>query len=122
MATRSQGRPAYLVSQNKKIRLWHCHLTYISNTQVIRALKLVDGIDLGSNKYNLVKVFIDSDDSKASTGDENNNNISRIELIPFKTITTLVSHSLLHTIESNKTDLLDKLCTPCVGNKSTYII
>lgn len=32
----------------------------MSNVQVVKAFKLVDGIDIGLKKYNLIKVFIDS--------------------------------------------------------------
>lgn len=71
MAIRGRGRPTHLVSPNKRIRLWHRCLAYVSNARVVRASKLVDGIDLGPKKeYDPAEVLIDSDDSEASA-DEN---------------------------------------------------
>lgn len=54
-------RPIYLISQSKRIQLWHQWLIYTSNTHLLRAAKLVDGIKLDDDKkYNLAEIFIDS--------------------------------------------------------------
>ena len=68
MAITGRGRPTHLVSQNKRIRLWHRRLVHVSNARVVRASKLVDDISLDQDdrEYNPAKVFIDLDDSNAS--------------------------------------------------------
>lgn len=66
MTIPGKGRPTHLVSQNKRIRLWYRRLTHANNVRVVRASKLVDGINLGLKKeYNLVEVFVNSKDSDA---------------------------------------------------------
>lgn len=45
MAIYGQGRPTHLMSQNKRVRLWHRQLAHISNARVVRASKLIDSID-----------------------------------------------------------------------------
>lgn len=38
-------------------------MAYVSNTQVVKASKLVESIDLGPTKeYNSTQIFVDSDD------------------------------------------------------------
>lgn len=67
MAITIQDQPTHLVSKNKHICLWHQWLAHVSNIQVVRASKLVKSIDLGpAKKYNLIKVFVDSEDSEDS--------------------------------------------------------
>lgn len=68
MAITERGRPTHLVSQNKRIRLWHRRLTHVSDARVVRAAKLVDGIvfEQEGRKYNPAEVLIDSDDSNAT--------------------------------------------------------
>lgn len=63
MAIQGQDWPTYLVSQNKRIDLWHRQLAHISNSLAIWASKFIDGIQQGYNddkKYDHTKVFIDS--------------------------------------------------------------
>lgn len=43
---RRRERSTHLVNKNKKIRIWHRKLSHVNNARVIRALTLVDGIDL----------------------------------------------------------------------------
>lgn len=60
MAITEQRQPIYLVSQNKYICLWYWQLALASNAWVVKASKLVDRIDLGSEKEcNPVEVFLD---------------------------------------------------------------
>lgn len=67
MAMTGRGRPTHLVSQNKRVRLWHRRLAHISNARVLRAAKLVDGMKLDNEKeYDPAEVLIDSDDSDVS--------------------------------------------------------
>lgn len=59
-----RGWPPYLISKNKRICLWHQQLANVSNAWVIRAFKLVEGIDLGpAKKYHSIEVFVESKDS-----------------------------------------------------------
>ncbi len=65
MAIGGKGQPTHFVSQNKQIRLWHRPLVHVSNARVVRASKLLDGVDLGpdNKEYDQAEVFIDSDNS-----------------------------------------------------------
>lgn len=110
MAMTGLGRPTHLVSQNRRIRLWHRRLAHINNARVVRASKLVDGIDLGPQdaEYDPADVLIDSDDSDASDLSD--------------TSTPEVTATANQTIATDDSDVLDKLCTPCVGSKSTRVI
>ena len=119
MAIQGRGRPTHLVSQNKRIRLWHRRLAHISNGRVVRASKLVDGIQLGHDddkEYNPAEVLIDSDDSDASDASDSEEPLkmpSGMEAKP----TTVVCQTKIED-----PDILDKLCTPCVGSKSTRVV
>ncbi len=77
MAIRGKGRPTHLVSQNKRIRLWHRRLAHVNNARVVRAFKLVDGVDLGpdNKEYDPAEVFIDSDNSDNSEASANENDL-----------------------------------------------
>lgn len=62
MAITGRSWPTHFVGQNKYIHLWHRQLAHASNVRVVRASKLVEGIDLGPEKeYNLAEVFVDSE-------------------------------------------------------------
>lgn len=65
MAITGWGYPTCLVSQNKWICIWHHRLAHITNAQVVKASKLVKGIDLAltDKKYDLAEVLINSKDS-----------------------------------------------------------
>ena len=77
MAIRGKSGPTHLVSQNKRIRLWHQRLAYVSNARVVRAFKLVDDVNLGpdNKEYDPAKVFIDSDNSNNSEASVNENDL-----------------------------------------------
>ena len=121
MAITGRGRPTHLVSLNKHIRLWHWRLAYASNARVVRASKLVDGIDLGpEKKYNLAKVLIDSKESDANKiGDQPQSmtNLTQTHADPSSAIRQVKA-------ETNKDNgnILDKLCTACVGSNSTRVV
>lgn len=69
MAIHGRGRPTHLVSQNKRIHLWHRRLAHISNVRVVRASKLLDGIQLehdDDKEYDPAEVLIDLDNSDVS--------------------------------------------------------
>lgn len=71
MAITGQGRPTYLVSKNRRIRIWHRQLAHVSNARVVRASKLVDGIELGPTKeYDPTKVLVDSEELDDSEDDD----------------------------------------------------
>lgn len=65
MAITDQKQSMHFMSQNKYIYLWHCHLAYINNICVIKAVKLVDNINLNikNKKYNSVKIIINLNNS-----------------------------------------------------------
>lgn len=63
MAIIGQGQPTHLIGKNKCICLWHQRLAHVSNAQLVRAFKLVEGIDQGlAKEYNPTKVFVDWED------------------------------------------------------------
>ena len=78
MAVIRQEQAIYLVSKNKRICVWNQRLVYIRNVQVVRASKLIGGINLRIHKYRLSKVLIDADDSN---NDPENARVN-IELTP----------------------------------------
>ena len=123
MAITGRGRPTQLVSKNKRIHLWHQQLAHVSNARVVRASKLVEGIDLSPAKeYDPTEVFVDSEDSDNSEDD------SRAKPTLAQQYTSDTSekvdpgfaHQIKSSIDDNNT--LDKLCTPCVGSKSTRVV
>lgn len=109
MAT-GRGRPTYLVSKNKKVRIWHRHLRHASNARVIRASKLVDDINIEDNEYDPTEVFIDSDT-------ENNGDTSNT---PIVSNPTAPSELAANASETNSD--FDYICGPCVGSKSTQVV
>ena len=119
MAITGRGQPTHLVSQNKRIRLYHCWLAYISNTRVVKASKLVDGIDLDNNnkEYNPAEVFIDLDNSNISELSDSNEK----PLIQHPSAKTTPS-TVIRRIRTKDSDVLDKLCTPCIGIKSIRVV
>lgn len=124
MAIAGQGRPTHLVSQNKSIRLWHRRLAHASNARVVKTSKLVDGINLGlpDKEYNLAEVFIDSDDSEISDVEE----IDSQAILPSTGSPAQIANqqgpptSTASARQAN--DVLDKLCAPCMGSKSTRTV
>lgn len=119
MAMTRQGRPTHLVSQNKRIRLWHRRLVqvHISNARVVRASKLVDGINLNisDQEYDPAEVLVDSDDSDMS----DLNHSTSFDNVPTAVVRAAAAHT---TRPSDNNNILNKLCTPCVGSKSTRVV
>lgn len=115
MAITGQGRPIHIVSQNKHIRLWHRGLAHVSNARVVRATKLVDGISFEqeNKKYNPAEVLVDSDDSDAPVNSDE-------EELPTQLSAEATIAALHQTIENP--DVIDKLCTLCIGSKSTRVV
>ena len=42
----------YLISKNKKVRVWHYKFVYISNAKIIKTSKLFTGMRDFNKKYN----------------------------------------------------------------------
>lgn len=81
----------------------------------MRVAKLVDGISLEQEdkKYNPAEVFVDSNNSDASvSSDEKESPTQPSAETPIAVI--------YQTIEN--ADGIDKLCTPCVGSRSTQVM
>ncbi len=136
IAIRGKSRPTHLVSRNKQIQRRHQPLAYVSNVGVVKASKLVDVVDLDpdNKKYDPAKLFIDSNNSDNSKASANENVLPvdkawdsvflepvSVSTIPLKT-TILGSDSVHLTKKNNENDVLNKLFTPCVGSKSTWVI
>lgn len=124
MAITRWRQPTHLVSQNKCIRLWHYQLAHVSNARVVKASRLVDGINFDIGKeYNPTEVLVDSNDSDTPNASDHE------DLAPDN---TGITHELApnnigitpDTVAHQTTDIdvLDKLCMPFVGNKSTRTI
>ena len=105
-----RGRPTHLVSKNKKVQIWHRRLGHASNAQVIRASKLVDGIDIKDNEYDPTEVFIDSD-----TEDDNDTSGTPIVSDP------TAPPELAASVSETNSDF-DHICGPCVESKSTRVV
>lgn len=60
------GRPTHIISKNKQIQIWYHQLAYVSNAIVVRASKLVNGININNAEYNPEEMFIDSDLSETN--------------------------------------------------------
>lgn len=126
----------YLVSQNKKIRIWHLRLSYASKTKVICASKLVDGINLDlDSKYNPEEMLIYLDVSFNKTG---LSELKLIELLKLEDIepancifarlmlpklghidlANQISESHLHDLNFENI----KLCIVCVFSKSMQVM
>lgn len=113
IAMTGQECPTHLVSQNKCIWLWHRRLIHISNAHVLRIVKLVDGIKLDNGgEYNLIKMLINSDDSDVSELPNNEE----------PTIQSKVMIAVRQSIVTRNLNILDKLYTPYMGNKSTCVV
>lgn len=101
------------MSQNKCFYLWYYRFAHVSNAQVVKTSKLVGGIELGPTKrYNLVEVFVDLEDLDDS-GDN-----------PQSPLEKETDPSFAYQIKTNtdNNNLLNKLCNPCLGSKSTQVI
>ncbi len=121
MAITKRGWPTYLVSQNKHIHLWYRQLVHVRHVRVVRASKLVESISLNQEdrEYNSVEVFINSDDSDAS--DCSDQEESPIQLLA-ENIAEVIPRAIIQQMRIEDLKDFDKLCTPCVGSKSTQVV
>lgn len=118
LALRGQGRPTYLVSKNRKIRIWHRRQGHASNARVIRASTLVDDIDLQKAKYDPSEVFVESEKSEHNTDEDNNSDEQ--EHTDTSLALALQTSALDPTLETSAIDPdFEKLCTTCIASKST---
>lgn len=107
----------YLFNKNKQTQLWHQHLALVTNTQVVRICKLVNSINICLKKYNLIKVFIDSNNSEISFNkNELPTNIG-LQLIK----TTIYDIDSAHQIRDNNIGIA-KLFIFCVSSKLTQVV
>lgn len=113
----------YLVSKNKCIQLWHWRLAHINNTLIVRASRLVNDIALTSQdtKYDLANILIDSNNSKRSDLSDSDNLILQ-QIQPHKAKTADAIAIVSQTKAMNDSNILDKLCTLCVGSKSIQVV
>ena len=120
MAMTGRGRPTHFVSKNKYIRLWHRRLAHINNACVVRAFRLVNSIALifQDTEYDPADILIDSDNSNRSDlSDSDDLTLQQIQ--PYETETTDATATVNQTKATDDSNILDKLCTPYVGSKST---
>lgn len=64
MMTTGRGRPTYLVSRIKKVRIWHRRFGHASNVRVIQASKLLTGMGNFDEEYDPAEIYSDSEASK----------------------------------------------------------
>lgn len=104
-----QGQPTHLISQNKHICFWHYCLIYISNTWVVRASRLTNGIDLDieNKEYNPIEVLIKSDESGIA-------NLLDTEKLP--------GIYIAQVCQTRAKDIFNKLYKSYVESKSTQVI
>ena len=128
MVVRGRDRPTHLVSKNRKIRIWHRRLGHASNSKVIRASTLVDGINPQQANYNLFEVFLDLDESEHDINKESKSNNQDTNPIAKTAFSLTLQSSAIDPdrdpdFESLAIDLdLDKLCTICMTSKSTRAV
>ena len=65
MVVHSQGRPIYIVSKSKQVKVWYCRFCYTSNIRVIRAAKLLIGMGDFTTKYDIIKVYSNFEQSES---------------------------------------------------------
>lgn len=124
IAIRKKRQPIYLISQNKQIQPWYQYLTYVNNAQVVGAFKLVNGIDISLKKYNLVKIFLNSNDFKAYFNENKSltNNAPQSMLLKpiFLFIETIISNiDFAFQTKKNNNNGITKLYILCIDSKST---
>ena len=134
MALRGRSRATHLVSKNRKIRIWHRQLGHASNTRVIRAATLVNGINLQKAKYDPSEVFVNSEESEHDSSNEDNtakddNVVDKSEQNTDTAVAALIFQTFATdpTLDSAlETSTIDpdpkKLCITCVASKSTRTI
>ncbi len=114
IAITSQGRPTYIICQNKQIRIEHRRLAHISNVRVVTVLKLVNSINLTLTdmEYDPAEVLINSKDSNISVNEMADPQIPvDIDLPPM---------IVVFTRQDN--DAIDKRSTSYERRKSTRVV
>lgn len=121
IAITGRGWPVQLVSWNKRITIWHQGLAHASNTWVVRASKLTDGINFNTSnsEYNLTKAFINLNQSNASDSYSNSEIPTAINLIASNSIPII---AIFQEKNAKNPDNLDKLCTSCIRSKSAQVV
>lgn len=136
MALRRKRRLTHLVSQNKKIRIWHQRLGYASNIGLIYASKLVDEIHLDlDSEYNPeeVLIYLDMLSNKIKLSELKPTKLPELEDIEIanRIFARSVSPELGNINLANQTfdshlhnfDFKDvMLCTICIVPKSTRVV
>lgn len=92
---------------------------------MVKAFKLVDGINLKQNnkEYNSAKVLIDSDESDASDYLDQVSDCSDQEKLSTQLLVEIaITRAVLHQIKVEDPDALNKLCKPCAGSKLTWVV
>lgn len=131
MAIRGTDQSTHLVSQNKCIRLWYWRLVYVSNVQIVRAFKLMDGIDLdftNNREYKPSKVLVYSNDSEISSDENKSPNKSTspptyppTPILPVNVMTSTSNH-VYQAKKCVDDNMIAKLCILYIGSKSTLFI
>ena len=103
MQVTNQGRPTYLVSKNKKVRVWHQRFGHASNVRIIRASKLLTSIGNFNKIYDRIKIYSDSKQSESkyeSKSDSKHKSGAKV---------LLVNH--------NPDNNFDSICTSYIASK-----
>ena len=105
MIIQGKGRPTYLQSKSRKIRLWHRRMGHASNARIVRASRMLEGMTVDDDD-----TIIDNDSNSSTDGSDNESleNEKRNESTNMAMIT-------------QEPDF-DELCDPCIGSKHTQII
>lgn len=124
---REKGCPKHLVSENKRIRLWHQYLAHVSNARVVKTFKLVDGIDISLKKYEAAKISIKEYDSSEVAMISDNSEVSSNENesladIASRPRTAAIPDTNFFSQTRGDNNGIFKLCTLCIGSKSTRIV
>lgn len=135
LATRPR-RPTYLVSKNKKVRVWYHRFDYASNAKIIRALKLFMGIKSFDNAYNIIEIYsnskqfdLDNNYNQLKYPNSSNDNYANYPK-HFNNSMPVHAKKTYSFIPSAKTSALssplnndfDSLCTPYIASKQTRIV
>ena len=70
-----RGLPTYLVSKNRKIKVWPCKFGYASNARIVRASKLLMGMSNFNKAYNLTKMYNDFKQSDNNLSEQQQQNL-----------------------------------------------
>lgn len=115
-----------LVSQNKRICLWHQQLAHVSIARILKIAKLVDNINLEPNnkRYNSAEVLIDLNDSNTSDCSDQKKSLIQNPSIQMSTkiVAEVIPWTATHQIRIKDLNNPNKLCTPYIRNKSTQMV